>query len=113
MAWIRAERVCSRRRDTPETPGEAWGPTFSANRRYGTESPRVVLQRAARSLEPVATGYATVAGWLKQPRPRGTLVDRLTCAQTYGRSRGESECRRDAHGTETDVAMAYHPLAED
>jgi hypothetical protein len=36
MARIWAERVCSRLRDTPEKPGEEWGPTFSAKRRYGT-----------------------------------------------------------------------------
>ena len=77
-ARIRAERVCSRLRDTPETPDDEWGPTCSVKRRYGTESPRVVLQWAAPSLEQVSTGYATVEGWLKKPRPRGKLVDRLT-----------------------------------
>ena len=78
MARIWAERVCSRLRDTPETPGEAWGPTFSAQRRDGTEYPRVVLQWAAPSLEQVSTGYATVEGLLKKQRPLGKLVDRLT-----------------------------------
>ena len=78
MARIRAERVCRRLSDTPETPGDAWGPPFSAKRRDGTESPRVGLQRATPSLEQVSTGYATVAGWLKKPRPLGKLVDRLT-----------------------------------
>jgi hypothetical protein len=77
-ARIRAERVCSRRRDTPETPGEAWGPTFSGKRRDGTASPRVVLQRVEPRLEQVSTGYATVGGWLNKPRPRGKPVDRLT-----------------------------------
>jgi len=43
MARIRAERVCRRRRDTPETPGDAWGPPCSAKRRDGTASPRGVL----------------------------------------------------------------------
>ena len=32
-ARIRAGRVCSRPRDTPEKPGEEWGPTFSVKRR--------------------------------------------------------------------------------
>ena len=50
-ARIRAERVCSRLRDTPKKPGEAWGPTFSGKRRYGTESPRVVLMGAGRAIQ--------------------------------------------------------------
>jgi len=76
-ARIRPERVCNRLRETAEQPGDAWGPTFSAKRRDGTASPRVVLQRAALSWEQVSTGDGTVEGWLKQPRPRGTRVDRL------------------------------------
>jgi hypothetical protein len=50
-ARIRAERVCSRLRDTPEKPGEAWGPTCSVTRRDGTESPRVVLIGARRAVQ--------------------------------------------------------------
>jgi hypothetical protein len=42
-ARIRAARFSTRLRDTPEQPGEEWGPTFSAKRRDGTEEPRVVL----------------------------------------------------------------------
>ena len=36
-ARIRAERVCRRLSDTPEKPGEEWGPSFSDTRRRGTE----------------------------------------------------------------------------
>ena len=50
-ARIRPERVCNRLRDTAEKPGEAWGPTFSGQRRYGTESPRVVLMGAGRAIQ--------------------------------------------------------------
>ena len=42
-ARIRAERFSNRLRDTPKKPGEEWGPTFSAERRYGTEELHVVL----------------------------------------------------------------------
>ena len=42
-ARIGAERFSTRRRDTPEKPGEAWGPQVSVKRREGTESPPVVL----------------------------------------------------------------------
>jgi len=77
-ARMRAERVCSRLSDTPETPGEAWGPPFSVKRRYGTESPRVVLTGATAADEPVSTGYGTVGGFPKKPRPLGTPADRPT-----------------------------------
>jgi hypothetical protein len=77
-ARIRAERVCSRRRDTPEKPGEEWGPNFIAKRGYGTESPRDVLPGTSLPGEAVSTAYATVVGWLKKPTPLGKPGEMLT-----------------------------------
>jgi hypothetical protein len=77
-AWIKAERFCSRRSDTAEKPGAEWGPTFSAKRRYETESPRSVLPGKALHGEGVSTGGATVGGWLKKLTPLGKPVDMLT-----------------------------------
>ena len=113
QARIRAERGCSRRRDTPETPGEAWGPTCSVTRRSGTEAPRGVLPRRARAGAEVSTADATGGGWRQKPTPRGTPVDRRTCARTWGSQRGESAWSSDEPGERADVAMAYHPLADE
>ena len=44
-----AARCSTRLRDTPETPGEAWGPPGSVKRRGGTASPRVGLGLTQRS----------------------------------------------------------------
>jgi hypothetical protein len=64
-ARIRAERFFRRLRDTAEKPGEAWGPTFSAKRRYGTESPRVGLTGACRAVQDGSS--VTPMAWRKKP----------------------------------------------
>jgi hypothetical protein len=89
QARIRAERIGSRLSDTPEKPGAAWGPQFSAKRRYGTESPRVVLTGVCRAGEQVSTGYGTVVGFPTKRRPRGTLADLLTGGRWYVRARDQ------------------------
>jgi hypothetical protein len=111
QAGSRAARVCRRRRATPATPGAAWGPPCSANRRDGTASPRGVLPGNARPGEAGSPGDATGGGGLTPPPPRGQPGERRTCAQTWGRSRGASAWRRDAPGAPAAVARAHQPLA--
>jgi hypothetical protein len=68
QARRRAERVGSRRRDTPATPGAAGGPTVSGQRRGGTASPGVGLTGARRAGQ---DGSAAQPGaW--RPKPGGT-----------------------------------------
>ena len=72
---IRADLVGSRRRATPQQPGEAWGPTGSGKRRYGTAYPRVVLEvhhtSAWRRRQPDTTGGGLAQAATVPGTPRG------------------------------------------
>jgi hypothetical protein len=97
QARIRAERVGSRRSDTPATPGDAWGPPCSATRRYGTASPRGLRTGVGRAGAQVSTGDGTVVGFPQQRRPRGTLGELLTWGQWSVRERDQERCRGREH----------------
>src|SRR5687768_16213022 len=89
MARLGAERVCSRLRDTPETPGEAWGPPCNDTRRWGTESPRVVLPRGAGvNRRRHARGIPQAANAAGKARGDADVGTGIACERDESRGRG-------------------------